>query len=265
MDTSKDTMNSFKHTKESTEKSHGIDLSVNVLAQAAWPTYPEVPVNLPETLGEYLEAFREYYQSKQKGRKLLWRHSLANCVLKANFPRGNKELVVSAFQAIVLLLFADLPNGSSLTYKAIEAATGLPTHELDRTLQSIACGKYRVLSKTPKGRDINPTDSFTINPNFKDEKFRIKINQIQLKETPEEVKETHEAVERDRKLETQAAIIRIMKSRKQIRHQELIQEVIEQTKKRGVLPIPEIKQNIDMYVSTPFNCENYVRLTWVVV
>ena len=117
--------------------------------------------------------------------------------------------------------------------------------ELKRTLQSLACAKYRVLTKSPKGKDVNETDTFIINLGFADPKYRIKINQIQLKETKEENKETHERVAADRHYETQAAIVRIMKSRKTIKHAELIAEVITATKSRGVLDPADIKKNIE--------------------
>jgi cullin-4 len=55
--------------------------------------------------------------------------------------------------------------------------------ELARTLQSLACGKVRVLVKDPKGREVADTDSFAFNTAFKDDHVKIKINQIQQKET----------------------------------------------------------------------------------
>ena len=120
--------------------------------------------------------------------------------------------------------------------------------ELKRTLQSLACAKYRVLTKTPKGKAVNDNDTFTLNLNFHDAKYRIKINQIQAKETKAENKETHERVAADRNYETQAAIVRIMKTRKNITHAELVSEVIVATKSRGVLDPSEIKKNIEKYV-----------------
>lgn len=75
--------------------------------------------------------------------------------------------------------------------------------------------------------------------------MRIKINQIQLKETKEENKKTHERVAADRHLETQAAIVRIMKSRKRSTHAELVAEVIKATRSRGVLEVADIKSNIE--------------------
>ncbi len=117
--------------------------------------------------------------------------------------------------------------------------------ELKRTLQSLACAKYRVLTKSPKGKDVNDADMFCVNLNFSDPKYRIKINQIQAKETKEENKQTHEQVVADRNLETQAAIVRIMKSRKSITHAELVSEIITVTKNRGALDPSDIKTNIE--------------------
>ncbi|KAK4995917.1 hypothetical protein LTR28_000357, partial [Elasticomyces elasticus] len=78
------------------------------------------------------------------------------------------------------------------------------------------------------------------------------INQVQLKETKEENKETHERVAADRNFECQAAIVRIMKSRKTIGHSELVAEVIKATRSRGVLAMADIKRNIDRLIEKDY-------------
>lgn len=71
---------------------------------------------------QYLEAFKLFYLSKHSGRKLQWQPSLGHCVLKACFPQGDKELQVSLFQALVLLLF----NGTEQhVFSEIKTATGI--------------------------------------------------------------------------------------------------------------------------------------------
>jgi hypothetical protein len=251
MDLGRDEMASYNQLLEDRGVSRtGPDLGVNVLSASSWPTYPDVPVNIPTSIMKVMSDFETHYKSKHNGRKLTWKHQLAHCQVKAKFPRGNKELVVSGFQAIVLLLFNDIPSDATLSYTDIQASTGLSDAELKRTLQSLACAKYRVLTKSPKGREVNSTDNFAFNASFQDPKLRIKINQIQLKETKEENKETHQRVAADRHYETQAAIVRIMKSRKTIRHVELISEVIKATKSRGVLDAADIKKNIEKYAWT---------------
>jgi cullin-4 len=91
-----------------------------------------------------------------------------------------------------------------------------------------------------------------LNASFTDPKYRIKINTVQLKETPAENKETHERVAADRNYETQAAIVRILKARKRISHAELVAETIKATRTRGTLEVSGIKKNIDRLIEKEF-------------
>ncbi|GAP89236.2 putative ubiquitin ligase subunit [Rosellinia necatrix] len=232
------------HTKSSP------DLNVSILSAAAWPTYPDTQLFLPSDVASQIAQFDDYYVNKHTGRRLTWKHSLAHCVVKASFNKGPKELLVSAYQAVVLTLFNQ--TNEPISYQQIGERSGLGGQDLDRTLQSLACGKTRVITKSPKGKDVNPTDTFVVNKSFTDPKFRVKINQIQLRETKEENKETHERVARDRQFETQAAIVRIMKSRKTMTHSNLVAEVINQTKKRGAVDTAEIKKNIEKLIEKDY-------------
>jgi cullin-4 len=271
---SREEMASYKMISEERNEKQTVDLNVSILSASSWPTYPTVPVIIPPQIKSAIDKFEAHYKSKHSGRKLELKHSLAHCQLKAKFPKGNKELVVSSFQAIVLLLFNDIDEKEHLDYNYLAQATGLrtlspillptpiqtthPTNpmaapaELNRTLQSLACAKIRPLSKHPKGRDIAPTDTFTLNASFADAKYRIKINTVQLKETPAENKETHERVAADRNYETQAAIVRILKARKRIGHAELVAETIKATRNRGTLEVSGIKRNIERLIEKEF-------------
>lgn len=260
----KDEMEAYKqHCQNTSDDKDPVDLQVMILSAAAWPTYNDVRLNLPDEVAMQIERFDKHYKGKHTGRVLTWKHSLAHCSVKAVFPKGPKELLVSAFQAVVLLMFNGVETGSALTYDQLSTGTGLTGGELDRTLQSLACGKARVLTKHPKGRDVKKTDTFTFNAAFSDPKYRVKINQIQLKETKEENKATHERIAQDRRFETQAAIVRIMKSRKTMGHSELVAEVINLTKKRGSVEPAAIKKEIERCVFSLFGtwCERNFELT----
>jgi len=72
--------------------------------------------------------------------------------------------------------------------------------ELKRTLQSLACAKWKVLSKFPKSRDVNETDSFSFNFSFTAPINKIKIQTIINKlESAEERQETDSKVDEGRK------------------------------------------------------------------
>lgn len=95
-----------------------------------------------------------------------------------------KELQVSFLQGLILFLF-NTKESLNLSEIRRDISDNKPVDEseLRRTLQSLACGKARVLMKLPKGRDILDEDKFVFNNEFKNKLFRIKINQIQMKET----------------------------------------------------------------------------------
>ncbi|KAL8685497.1 MAG: hypothetical protein Q9218_007725 [Villophora microphyllina] len=253
MELAREEVASYKSMLDRRDSKPKIDLNVSVLSSAAWPSYPDVPLIVPRDVEQAAALFEQHYKSKHSGRRLGWKHSLAHCQLKANLPKGNKELVVSSYQAVVLLLFKDEKSSKTeIPYAEIQAATGLDDTQLQRTLQSLACARYRILSKSPKGKDVNTTDTFSLNASFTDAKYRIKINQIQAKETKEENKETHERVAADRAYETQAAVVRIMKAKKTISHVLLVNEVIGATKSRGVLDGGEIKKNIERLIEKEY-------------
>uniref|UniRef100_A0A669C0E8 Cullin 4B n=1 Tax=Oreochromis niloticus TaxID=8128 RepID=A0A669C0E8_ORENI len=180
MELSKDIMVQFKQYMQCQNIPGNIELTVNILTMGYWPTYVPMEVHLPPEMVRLQEIFKTFYLGKHSGRKLQWQSTLGHCVLKAEFKEGKKELQVSLFQTLVLLMFNE---GEEFTLEEIKVATGIEDSELRRTLQSLACGKARVLTKIPKSKDVEDGDKFSCNDDFKHKLFRIKINQIQMKET----------------------------------------------------------------------------------
>nr|CAH0101883.1 unnamed protein product [Daphnia galeata] len=202
-----------------------MDLTVNILTMGYWPTYVPNEVTLPAQMVNFQETFKKFYLGKHSGRKLQWQPSLGLCVVKAEFAQAAKELQVSLFQTLVLLLFN---SADEMPFEEIKAATNIEDAELRRTLQSLACGKARVLRKVPAGKDILDGDKFVYCKDFTNKLYRIRINQIQLKETTEEQQATEERVFQDRQYQIDAAIVRIMKMRKTLTHNLLITELYNQ-------------------------------------
>uniref|UniRef100_A0A8C1NNH3 Cullin 4B n=1 Tax=Cyprinus carpio TaxID=7962 RepID=A0A8C1NNH3_CYPCA len=203
MELSKDIMVQFKQHMQCQNIPGNIELTVNILTMGYWPTYAPMEVHLPPEMVRLQEIFKTFYLGKHSGRKLQWQSTLGHCVLKAEF----KEVMHIFFSK------KQLEDG-----------------ELRRTLQSLACGKARVLTKIPKSKDVEDGDKFSCNDDFKHKLFRIKINQIQMKETVEEQASTTERVFQDRQYQIDAAIVRIMKMRKTLSHNLLVSEVYNQLK-----------------------------------
>ena len=139
-------------------------------------------------------------------------HNRPHCV-----KQGEKDLQVSSYQAIVLMLFND---AETLTAEQILEATKIrklcdviasmlapqsPINsaqgELLLTLQTLVNGKVRVMKKAPKvwlsvktesihqlveclqGKDVALSDVLSINNAFSNPHRRVKVPQILLKET----------------------------------------------------------------------------------
>ena len=175
-----------------------VDLSVTVLTSTYWPISAQAsPCTMSAELMEARKRFEEFYGSKHSGRILTWHPNLGNADVRVAFRARRHELNVSTFALVVLQLFED---ADVLSYDEIAAATGMPSADLARTLQSLACARYKVLTKEPKGREVNRGDRFTFNHAFTCPLARIKIAQVAARvETQAERRETTEKVEEERK------------------------------------------------------------------
>ncbi|XP_036621814.1 cullin-4B-like [Trichosurus vulpecula] len=244
---SKDIMVQFKQYVQNQNFPVSTELTVNILTMGHWPTYLPMEVHLPAELVRLQEIFKTFYLGKHSGRKLQWQSTLGHCVLKAEFKEGKKELQVSLFQTLVLLMFND---GEEFSVEDVKQATGIEQAELRRTLQSLACGKARVLMKNPKGKDVEDGHKFTCNDDFRHKLFRIKINQIQMKETVEEQASTTERVFQDRQHHIDAAIVRIMKIRKALDHNLLLSEAYNQL--RFPVKPADLKKRIESLIDRDY-------------
>ncbi|KDQ17666.1 hypothetical protein BOTBODRAFT_29832 [Botryobasidium botryosum FD-172 SS1] len=230
------------HAKSEDEPDQKV--SVMVLQHSSWPTYKQVPIDLPPTMQESLARFTAFYQKKHGNRKLDWFHALGTVTLRAHFPQGTKELSVSLFQAAVLLLFNDASE-KKIGYRDIQQRTQLDEANLKLTLQSLACGKKRVLIKIPAGKDVDDSDQFAFNEKFEDKAINLHISSIQQRELPEETEETTKHINADRAHLLDAAIVRIMKAKKRLTDEELKAQTIVAVKAHFVPTVPSIKKQIE--------------------
>ncbi|KAI6020834.1 Cullin family-domain-containing protein [Pisolithus microcarpus] len=232
----------YEHRSRLPEGSPQRNLSVMVLQRSHWPfASRKKDVDLPLWMQSALAAYVEFYKSKHQGRKLDWDHSIGTATLKSRFSSATKDLTVSLYQAVVLLLFNE---SVELGYKQIMEATRMDEGELKRTLQSLACANKKVLRKQPVGKDVNETDVFYFNSEFTDPRAKVHINSIQAKETPEESTRTQSHIDSDRKHYLDAAIVRIMKAKKELTYEQLKTQTIEAVKNHFVPEVSVIKLRI---------------------
>ncbi|KAK4586758.1 hypothetical protein RGQ29_023787 [Quercus rubra] len=223
----------------------GIDLTVTVLTTGFWPSYKSFDLNLPPELVKCVEVFREFYQTKTKHRKLTWIYSLGTCNISGKFEPKTMELIVTTYQASALLLFN---SSDRLSYSDIMTELNLTDDDVVRLLHSLSCAKYKILNKEPNTKTISPSDYFEFNSKFTDKMRRIKIPLPPV----DEKKKVIEDVDKDRRYAIDASIVRIMKSRKVLGHQQLVMECVEQLGRMFKPDFKAIKKRIEDLITRDY-------------
>ncbi|KAI9315665.1 Cullin [Dichotomocladium elegans] len=242
----------FKEYLDNGIKRPPIDISVTVLTSTFWPmnlsTSPKCA--FPQDALHACRTFEQFYFGRHSGRRLTWQPQMGNADIRAQFRSSKHMLNVSTYAMIVLLLFNDT---DVLSLEEIQARTQIPDQDLKRTLQSLACSKFKILLKETKGRDINTGDKFIFNETFSASLSRIKIQTVANRvESEGERKQTQEKVDEERKHQIEAAIVRIMKDRKIMEHNLLIAEVSKQLSAR-FMPSPlMIKKRVEALIDREY-------------
>lgn len=216
-----------------------LDMNVTVLTTGFWPTYKPLEMNLPEEMLAGVEQFSRFHdETNQKTRRLNWQLGLGNVTAKATFDK-TYELIIVPSQIAVLLPFNETTG--PISYEDLQERTKLPDDDLKRSLISLALGKHKMLIKSPEGRTINKEDTFVLNEKFSDRARRVRIPLPQV----EDRRKVQDDVDKDRKYAIDAAIVRIMKSRKALQHSNLIMEVVQQLQRMFQPDIKLIKRCIE--------------------
>ncbi|KAI9012620.1 Cullin family-domain-containing protein [Phycomyces nitens] len=269
--TSNELMNEFR-TKTGYDESQELEFRANILTSGFWPSYTPVEINLPSQVNSmpriynvvivtflniYIydpcqfthiqKLYQDFYCTKDDRRRLTWQNSLSVCEVWANYPLGAKEITLTLLQTVVLLLFNNV--NKSVSFSDILVETKLDELELRRTLKSLACGPHKLLVKTPKGPDVEPTDEFTFNTCFEAEQTKFQMNTDTLNEVIEKDTSLQQTVF-NREMQIDAAIVRIMKAKHTLRHSELMSEVPRHV--RFMVTATDVKKRVELLMEKEF-------------
>ncbi|KAL3815950.1 hypothetical protein ACHAXA_003571 [Cyclostephanos tholiformis] len=201
-------------------------------------------------------------------------------------PRRH-DLSVTTYQMCILVLFN---VRDTLTLKQIRDDTQIPEEELRRHLVSLCTPKHRILRKGSKGKGISgDDDTFTYNSEFTSKMTRVKIPLVSMRDAapgsaiggvaaegfagagggvggPDTGPSSSNragglvdgsssvpvAVEEDRRHLLEAAIVRVMKARKSMNHNDLVAEVTRQLSGRFV-PSPQfVKKRVESLIEREY-------------
>jgi len=197
---------------------------VQVLTRGYWPSQTRVNVDLHGCFGDIISAYEEFFEDKHGGNKILqWIPVLGNAEVTGVFPKGKFTIVVTTLQAMALVKVGE---EGALTTTQVCDLLRTDMEVAKRIMHSLSCGKYKVLTKSgPGGKNkVHEQDQFS--PNFA---FSTKVKRFQIPMASlDNVDQVKQRVKEDRGVAIDAALVRTMKARNILKHQDLIAEVIAQ-------------------------------------
>ena len=205
---------------------------------------------------------------------------------------GGYIFMVYTYAMAILLAFNDAPVNSEgraqLSVQEVALVTGLSEASLSGTLAGLLKAKVLLASggnadaaasgaavggadeddgddgeegedkpkqgaqPTQHATSLDPSTHLILNPSFRSKKIRVNLK-ISLKSSEKsDLDETHRTIEEDRRLLIQAAIVRIMKTRRQLKHVQLVQEVIVQVGSRFRPKVGDIKKCVDVLLEKEY-------------
>lgn len=203
----------------------GVVHEVRVLQTNAWPEKADDTKIVPcEEMVNCIDAFEKFYHSKHSGRKLRWLYNMGAVEMAAHCYGRRHILVVTVYQCLALMLFNS--RQKEVTFKEICDATGLPTEECKRQVLSMTVSKHRLLLRNPTTKDIDDETKLEVNAQFTNDKVKVVVGLIKKEEKAPETTVAEAPVERKHVID--AAVVRIMKARKKLDHNSLLEEVFRQ-------------------------------------
>lgn len=258
-----------------------------VLADGYWPL-PKFSgdFRVPESLEVIKNEFQLYYTKKHSGRKLQWLWSFSKGELRASFSKKVKTpytFQVSIIQMAILLPFND---ALEYTFEQLKEITLVDNDVLKGSLMPMVKAKILLVSggksdsaepmeadtpgengnskdedakkKKKASSSVNeamvgaPGSRYKLNLDFVSKKVRINLNTVLKSEQKRDADEVQKGLLNDRRMFLDACIVRIMKTRQESSHLQLIQETMAQASKRFKPAVSDIKKSIESLIEREY-------------
>ncbi|KAH9979904.1 Cullin family-domain-containing protein [Lactifluus volemus] len=243
---SQDLTESFKeHVVQSQNHADmNITFSVMILGTNFWPlSRPKGSFIVPTDIRLPYDLFQKFYERMHPHRKLAWLWNYSKNELQTTYLNQKYIFMTSTYQMTVLL---EYNNRDSLSLDELGTAINVGRDVLTQVLQPLVRSGILI---------SDGADQYDLNLHFESKKIRVNLNQPTKAEVKAESSDVLKTVDEDRKYIILATIVRIMKARKTMENELLIQEVISELSKRFTPDVPAIKKAIEMLLD-----QGYIKL-----
>ena len=148
---------------------------------------------------------------------------------------------VSSYQMCILMMFNDQ---QTISYQGL--IQNMQISETDLKSHLIPLCQYKILQKSPVGKDFKMDDSFQVNFSYHNNMIKIKVP-VMFSKIQKQVEnaDLQEKVEDDRKHMIEATLVKVMKSRKRLSHNDLITEATKILSNKFIPDVTVIKKRIE--------------------
>jgi len=247
---SKELMEKFKSHYDTTQN-EDLQLDVIVCTTGYWPSGKKVPCKMPQELANAVSQYKKFYLGAHGGRKLEMRMDSGQAELQVAFSKAVKRgLILSTYQMMILLVFNSQKVAS---LQQLMDITGIPQYEISNHLLSLCHPKVQVLLKRPNTKDLEPDHKFMLNSKYTSQLMSVVVPLLKsVDQTPEQSLAQDKAIQLQRRHQMDAAIVRIMKTRKTMKHAMLTAEVMQQLSARFKAQPNDIKKRIEALIEQEY-------------
>jgi len=243
-------------------------LQVCVITNGIWPVAEAPTAQIPACHPELVEITQEYekfYHERHAKRRLQWllHQGSAELCMRLSDEGPALSLKVTSLQMLILLLFN---NAEALTVQEMLRLLQFPglSPELMRALRALCDSRHAILVRAANGPVICNRDVFRVNKAFQSTTLDIDLtdtDHVDENAGVERAARSSELLERDRRPEITACVMRILKRRQELEHSQLVAQVIDELHNRFVPTVAEVKREIEALLEREYIARESDELT----